>query len=59
MSYETVMPYNHLFLCCPLLLLLPVFAASGSFLRSQLFPSGGQSIGSFSLASVLPMNIQD
>ena len=30
MSIETVMPYNHLFLCCPLLLLLPVFAASGS-----------------------------
>ena len=31
------------------------FPASGSFLMSQLFISGGQSIG---LASVLPMNIQ-
>ena len=33
--------------------------ASGSFLRSQLFTSGDQSIGASALASVLPMNIQD
>ena len=33
------------------------FPASGSFLMSQLFTSGGQSIGAS--ASVLPMNIQD
>ena len=33
------------------------FPASGSFLRSQFFTSGGQSIGAS--ASVLPMNIQD
>ena len=33
--------------------------ASGSFLRSQLFTSGDQSIGVSALASVLPMNIQD
>ena len=32
---------------------------SGSFLLSQLFTSGGQSIGVSALASVLPMNIQD
>ena len=32
--------------------------ASGSFPTSQLFPSGGQSIGASALASVLPMNIQ-
>ena len=31
---------------------------SGSFLMSQLFPSGGQSIGASALASVRPMNIQ-
>ena len=36
---------------------LQSFPASGSFLMSQLFPSGGQSIGV--LASLLPMNIQD
>ena len=33
--------------------------ASGSFSMSQLFSSGGQSIGTSASASVLPMNIQD
>ena len=33
--------------------------ASGSFPMSQLFASGGQSIGVSALASVLPMSIQD
>ena len=35
------------------------FSASGSFLMSQFFTSGGQRIGVSTLASVLPMNIQD
>ena len=35
------------------------FPASGSFLISQLFVWGGQSIGASASASVLPMNIQD
>ena len=35
------------------------FPASGSFSMSQLFASGGQSIGASASASVLPMNIQD
>ena len=35
------------------------FPASGSFLMSRLFASGGQSIGASASASVLPMNIQD
>ena len=35
------------------------FPASGSFPISQLFTSGGQSIGASASASVLPMNIQD
>ena len=35
------------------------FPASGSFLMSQLFQSGGQSIGASALVSVFPMNIQD
>ena len=34
------------------------FPASGSFPMSQLFTSGGQSIGASALASVLPINIQ-
>ena len=35
------------------------FPASGSFQMSQLFASGGQSIGVSASASDLPMNIQD
>ena len=35
------------------------FPASGSFQMSQLFTSGGQSIGASASASVLPMNTQD
>ena len=38
---------------------LQSFPASGSFPVSQLFVSGGQSIGVSASASVLPMNIQD
>ena len=38
---------------------LQSFPASGSFLMSQLFTSGGQSIGVWASTSVLPMNIQD
>ena len=34
------------------------FPASGSFPLSQLFPSGGQSIGASASASALPRNIQ-
>ena len=33
--------------------------ASGSFVMSQLFTSGGQSIGSSASASAIPMNIQE
>ena len=35
------------------------FPASGSFQMSQLFASGGQSIGVSAVASVLPINTQD
>ena len=35
------------------------FPASGSFQMSQLFTSGGQSIGASASTSVLPMNTQD
>ena len=38
---------------------LQSFLASGSFPMSQLFASGGQSIGASASVSVLPMNIQD
>ena len=58
-SIESVMPSNHLILCHPLLFLPSSFPASGSFPMSQFFPSGGQSTGVSTSASVLPMNIQD
>ena len=38
---------------------LQSFPASGSFLRSYFFASGGQSIGASASTSVLPMNTQD
>ena len=41
------------FLSCP-----QFFPASGSFPMSQLFTSGGQSIGASASESVLPVNIQ-
>ena len=37
----------------------PSFPALGTFLMSQLFASGGQSIGASASASIVPMNIQD
>ena len=59
MSVESVMPSNHLILCHPLLLLPSIFPNIRVFQMSQLFPSGGQSIGVSASASVLPMNTQD
>ena len=59
MSIKSVMLSNHLILCHPLLLCHQSFPASGSFPRTQLFASGGQSIGVSASASVLLMNIQD
>ena len=56
MSFESVVLSNYIILCFPVSFCLQSFQASGSFLMSQLFTSGGQSIGA--LVSVLPMNIQ-
>ena len=51
MPIKLVMPSSHLVFCHPLLLLLPILPASGSFPMSQLFTSGGQSTGvSFSVS---------
>ena len=57
MPIESVMPSNYLVLCCPLTYCLPSSPASGSFLISCLFTSGGQSIGASASGSVLPMTI--
>ena len=58
MPIESVMPSNHLILCCPLLLLSSIFSGISDF--SSELASGGQSTGASAsaLASVLPMNIQ-
>ena len=58
MSFESVMLSNHLILCRPFSSCPQSFPASG-FLQSQLFTSGGQSIGISASTSVLPMNTQD
>ena len=42
----------------PISFCLQSFPASGSFLMSYLFASGGQSVGASPSASVFPMNIQ-
>ena len=55
MSIESVMPSNHLIF---LLLLPSIFPSIRSFLRSWLFPSGGQSTGISASTSLLPKNIQ-
>ena len=55
MSIESVRPSNHLVLCHP----LQSFPESGSFPVSQLFASGGQSIGVSPSTSVLSKNILD
>ena len=58
MSIESVMPSNHLILCCPFFSCPQPFPASGSFPMSCLFASSGQSIGASASALILPMNIQ-
>ena len=57
MSTESVMPLNHLILCCLLLLLPSVFPSIRVFPMSWLFSSGSRSVEASALASVLPMNI--
>ena len=57
MSIASVMPSNHLILCCPLFLPPSTFPRIRVFSASQPFISGGQSIGVSASKSVLPMNI--
>ena len=56
MSIESVMPSNHLILCCPLLLLPSVFPRIG--ILSNESALGIKQPKYWSLVSVLPMNIQ-
>ena len=57
MSIKSVMPFNHLILCPPLLLLPSVFPRMRIF--SSILHNRWPSIGASALALVLPVNIQD
>ena len=58
MSIESMMPSNHLILCCCLLILPSVFPSIRIFSSELTLSSGGQSIGALASASVLSVNIQ-
>ena len=58
MSIESVMPSNHLVLCCPLLLQPSIFPRIRVFSNESVFASSGQSTRASASASVLPVNIQ-
>ena len=58
-SIESVMPSNHLILCCPLLLLPSVFPSIRVFSSESVLLIRCQCIGVSASASVLPKNIQD
>ena len=58
-SSESVMPSNNLSSVVPFSSCLQSFPASGSYLVSQFFTSGGQNIGASASASVLPVTIQE
>ena len=59
MSIVSVISSNHPTLCHPLFFLPSIFPSIRVFSNSQLYTSGGQSIGVSASASVLPMNTQD
>ena len=59
MSIESVMPSNHLILCCSLLLLPSIFPSIRVFSNESVLCIGWKTIGVSALASVLSMNIQD
>ena len=57
MSIESVMPFNHLILCCPLLLLPSIFPSIRIFSNESALIRW-PNIGASASVSVLPMNIQ-
>ena len=59
MSSKSVMPFNHLILCRPLLLLPSIFPSIRVFSNCQFFVSHAQIIGVSTSTPVLPMIIQD
>ena len=59
MSIESVMPPNHLVLCCPLLLLSSILPSIRVFPNESALCIRCQSIGVSASTSVLPMKTQD
>ena len=59
MSIESVMPYNHLILCHPLLLLPSIFPSIRVFSKESVLCIRWSKYWSFASASLLAMNIQD
>ena len=59
MSIESMMPSNHLILCCPLLLLSSIFPSIRVFSNESVLHIRWPNIGISASTSVLPMNIQD
>ena len=58
MSLKLMRPYNHLVLCCPLLLPPSIFPQIRVFSNESVLRIRWPKYWSFSSASVLPMNIQ-
>ena len=59
MPIESVMPSNHLILCCPLLLLPSILPRIRVFSNESALRIRGPSIGVSASTLVLPMNTQD
>ena len=59
MSIESVMPYNHFTLCCPLLLLPSIFPSTRVFPNDSVLCIRWPNIGISVSASVPPVDIQD
>ena len=59
MSFESVIPSNHLILCHPLLLPPSMFPSIRVFSNESLLPIRWPKYWNFSFSIVLPMNIQD
>ena len=59
MPIELLMPFNHLFLLCPLLLLSSIFPSIRVFSNESVLCIRGPKYWSFRFSSVLPVNSQD
>ena len=59
MFIESVMPYTHLNLCCPLLLLPSIYPSIRVFSNESVLPIRWPKYWSFSFSIVLPVIIQD